>query len=330
MLDGEVVVVRAVQVVRLDGPAAVEVRDDVPPPVRAADQVLVEVRAAGVTFPDVLQTKGLYQFKPELPFTLGTEVAGVVREAPDGSGLRTGDRVAGFSETGAFAELVALPADRVVPLPDEVGFRAGACLPMNYFTAHFALVVRGQLREGQTVLVHGAAGGVGTAVTQLASAMGARVIAVVSTAAKGDLARKAGAAETVSADEFRGKVSELTGGAGVDLVVDPVGGDRFTDSLRSLRPTGKLLVLGFTAGDIPTVKVNRLLLNNIDVVGVGWGHHALTLPGYLAGQWADLLPHLRSGRLDPLITAVHPLDKVADALTSIDQRQATGKVVIDV
>jgi NADPH2:quinone reductase len=210
-----------------------------------------------------------------------------------------------------------------------VSFTAGAALPMNYLTAHFALLVRGHLRKGQTVLVHGAAGGVGTAVVQLATALGARVIAVVSTEAKAEVARTVGAADAVLVDGFRDAVKELTGGAGVDLVVDPVGGDRFTDSLRSLAPEGRLLVIGFTAGDIPTVKVNRLLLNNIDVVGVGWGGYALGRPGYLAGQWADLEPHLCSGALDPLISATLPLEKAAEALTRIDERQVTGKVVLE-
>jgi NADPH2:quinone reductase len=320
--------VRAVQVVRLDGPAAVELRD-VPEPRREPDQVLVDVRAAGVNFPDVLQTKGLYQYKPELPFTLGSEVAGVVREAPDGSPLRAGDRVAAFTTTGAFAEVVAAPADNVLPLPDGIGFPAGACLPMNYLTAHFALLVRGHLREGQTVLVQGAAGGVGTAVTQLAVALGARVIAVTSTEEKAEVARAAGAHETVLADGFKDAVKGLTGGEGVDLVVDPVGGDRFTDSLRCLAPEGRLLVVGFTAGEIPTVKVNRLLLNNIDVVGVGWGAYAFSHPGYLQRQWAELEPHLRSGALDPVIGTTLPLDRAAEALTIIDERRVTGKVVLD-
>jgi NADPH:quinone reductase len=319
--------VRAVQVVRLDGPAAVEVRD-VPEPQRRPDQVLVDVRAAGVNFPDVLQTKGLYQVKPELPFTLGSEVAGVVREAPDGSPLQPGARVVAFTTTGAFADVVAAPADHVLPLPDEVGFAVGACLPMNYLTAHFALLVRGHLREGQTVLVHGAAGGVGTAVIQLAVALGARVIAVVSTEEKAAVARTAGAHDTVLVDGFRDAARELTGGAGVDLVVDPVGGDRFTDSLRSLAPEGRLLVVGFTAGEIPTVRVNRLLLNNIDVVGVGWGAYALARPGFLAQQWAELEPHLRSGALNPLISATFPVERAADALATIDERRVTGKVAL--
>jgi NADPH2:quinone reductase len=318
--------VRAVQVVALDGPAAVQVRE-VPEPVRQPDQVLVDVRAAGVNFPDVLQSKGQYQYRPEMPFTLGSEIAGVVREAPEGSPLKPGDRVAGFPGTGAFAEVVAVSADHVLPLPDEVGFAAGACLPMNYLTAHFALLVRGHLRKGQRVLVQGAAGGVGTACVQLAAAVGAHVVAVVSTDAKAEVARAAGAHDTVLVDGFRDAVKAL---GPVDIVVDPVGGDRFTDSLRCLAPEGRLLVIGFTAGDIPTVKVNRLLLNNIDVVGVGWGAFAMARPGYLGTQWAELEPHLRNGALDPLISATFPLERAGDALTRIDERQVTGKVVLEV
>jgi NADPH:quinone reductase len=318
--------VRAVQVVRLDGPAAVEVRD-VPEPVRGPDDVLVDVRAAGVNFPDVLQTKGLYQYRPELPFTLGAEAAGVVRAAPDGSPFRPGDRVVAFTTTGAFGEVVAVSPDGVLPLPENVGFEAAAGLPMNYLTAQFALVVRGHLRAGQVVLVHGAAGGVGTACIQLATALGATVIAVVSSDAKAEVARAAGAAHTVAVDGFRDAVKAL---GGVDLVVDPVGGDRFTDSLRCLRPEGRLLVIGFTAGEIPTVKVNRLLLNNIDVVGVGWGAYALSRPGYAATQWAELVPHLRSGALDPPIGGRFPLEKAAEALATIDERRVLGKIILTV
>ncbi|MBN9099037.1 MAG: NADPH:quinone oxidoreductase family protein [Pseudonocardia sp.] len=317
---------RAVQVVTLDGPSAVQVRE-VPEPVRQPEQVLIDVRAAGVNFPDVLQSKGLYQYKPDPPFTLGSEVAGVVREAPDGSPLKPGDRVAAFPGTGAFAEVVAAHADHVLPLPDEVGFAAGACLPMNYLTAHFALLVRGHLRSGQRVLVQGAAGGVGTACVQLAAALGAHVVAVVSTDAKAAVAKAAGAHDTVLVEGFRDAVKAL---GAVDVVVDPVGGDRFTDSLRCLAPEGRLLVIGFTGGDIPTVKVNRLLLNNIDVVGVGWGGYALGRPGYVAGQWAELEPHLRSGAVDPVISASFPLERAAEALSRIDERQVTGKVVLEV
>ncbi|MBV9923342.1 MAG: NADPH:quinone oxidoreductase family protein [Pseudonocardia sp.] len=317
---------RAVQVVRLDGPASIEVRD-VPEPTRAPQQVLIDVAAAGVNFPDVLQTKGLYQYRPELPFTLGSEVAGTVREAPDGSSYAPGHRVVAFTSKDAFAEAVAVDADHVLPLPDDVSFEAGAGLPMNYLTAHFALVVRGHLEAGQTVLVQGAAGGIGTACVQLAAALGAAVIAVVSSDAKADVARAAGATHAVAVEGFRDAVKEL---GGVDLVVDPVGGDRFTDSLRCLRPLGRLLVIGFTAGEIPTVKVNRLLLGNIDVVGVGWGAYALARPGYAAAQWAELLPHLRSGALDPPLGARYPLDEAAEALAQIDERKVLGKLVLTV
>ncbi|MDN5749303.1 MAG: NADPH:quinone oxidoreductase family protein [Pseudonocardia sp.] len=316
---------RAVQVVRLDGPAAVEVRD-VAEPQRAPDQVLIDVRAAGVNFPDVLQSKGLYQYKPDPPFTLGSEVAGVVREAPEGSELRPGDRVAAFPGIGGFAEIVAAQPEHVLPLPDGVSFAAGACLPMNYLTAHFALLRRGRLEARQTVLVQGAAGGVGTACVQLAAALGASVIAVVSSDAKAEVARAAGAAHTVAVDGFRDSVQEL---GGVDLVVDPVGGDRFTDSLRCLRPEGRLLVIGFTGGEIPTVKVNRLLLNNVDVVGVGWGAFALSRPAFVAQQWAELTPHLRSGAVNPLISATFGLEQASEALARIDERRVTGKVVLE-
>lgn len=316
---------RAVQVVRLDGPAAVEVRD-VPEPSRGPDEVLVDVRAAGVNFPDVLQTRGLYQYKPDPPFTLGSEVAGVVREAPDGASVRPGDRVVGFSTLGAFAEVVAVPAHLVRALPDSVGFPAGACLPMNYLTAEFALLRRGHLRAGQRVLVHGAAGGVGTACIQLARAEGAHVVAVVSTPEKAEVATAAGAHDTVLVEGFRDAVTAL---GRVDLVVDPVGGDRFTDSLRCLAPEGRLLVIGFTAGDIPTVKVNRLLLNNIDVVGVGWGAFVTSRPGFVGEQWDALDPHLRSGALDPVISATIPLDRAGEALSRIDDRTVTGKVVLE-
>jgi NADPH2:quinone reductase len=320
---------RAVRVVRLDGPSAVEV-GEVPEPVAGPGEVLVDVRAAGLNFPDVLQSKGQYQHKPELPYVVGSEAAGVVREAPSASGFAPGDRVAVFPGLHACAEVVTCGVDRVFALPEEVSFAAGAGLPMNYLTAHFTLLVRGRLAAGETVLVHGAAGGVGTAVVQLAAALGHRVIAVVSTEAKAEVARKAGAQEAVLVEGFKDAVKELTGGRGVDIVVDPVGGDRFTDSLRSLAPDGRLLVVGFTAGDIPTVKVNRLLLNNIDVVGVGWGAYVLPRPGYAHKQWDDLVPHLRSGALDPVIDGSYPLDGAAAALARIESREVTGKIVLTV
>lgn len=321
---------RAVQVSRLDGPEAVEVVEWEEP--TDSDAVIIDVHAAGVAFPDALLTRGLYQYKPELPFIPGAEVAGEVRSAPAGAQVAKGDRVAGLTMLhGGMAEVVALAPDRVFKLPDAVSFEAGAGLLFNDLTVHCALRTRGRLSRGETVLVHGAAGGIGTSTLRLAPAWGAaRTIAVVSTEDKKAVATAAGADDVVLADGFKDAVRELTGGRGVDIVVDPVGGDRFTDSLRSLAPGGRLLVLGFTAGEIPTVKVNRLLLNNVDVVGVGWGAWTFAHPGYLQEQWAELEPLLASGRVPAPEPVVYPLERAAEAIASLENRSAKGKVVLSV
>ncbi len=319
---------RAAQIATLDGPAAISVVD-VPEP-DADGKVLIDVHVAGVTFPEVLLSRGQYQLKPPLPFVPGSEVAGTVHNAPEGSGLQPGQRVTAFCGFGGFAEVAAADPGFVFPLPDNVSFEHGAALPMNYLTMHFALARRGRLQAGETVLVHGAAGGLGTAGIELARAYGARVLAVVSSEAKGKAARAAGADEVVLADGFLERVKELTGGRGVDLVADPVGGDRFTDSLRSLAREGRLLVLGFTGGEIPTVRVNRLLLNNISVVGVGWGAFWTGEPGYVQEQWRDLQPLLERGALQPVLGSVHDLADAAAAVTELDERRATGKVLLRV
>ena len=319
---------RAIRVTELSGPEAVELVEVDEP---AADGgIVVDVHAAGVAFPDALLTRGLYQYKPELPFTLGAEIAGVVRSAPAGSTVKPGDRVAGLTMiTGAMAETAVLTPDRAFPLPDNVSFEAGAGLLFNDLTVYFALTVRGRLAQGETVLVHGAAGGIGTSTLRLAPALGAgRVIAVVSTEDKAEVACAAGATDVVLADGFKDAVAELTGGKGVDIVMDPVGGDRFTDSLRSLAPGGRLLVVGFTGGEIPTVKVNRLLLNNVDVVGVGWGAWTMTHPGALAEQWEGLAALLKSGRLASPQPEVYPFEQAGAAVASLENRTAKGKVVV--
>ncbi len=320
---------RAIHIPRLDGPSVAELVDIEEP---GTDGVVIEVHAAGVAFPDALQTRGLYQYKAPLPYIPGAEVAGVVRSAPTDAHVRAGDRVAGLTLlTGGMAEVVTLPAERVFALPDSVSFEAGAGVLFNDLTVHFALRTRGRLAAGETVLVHGAAGGIGTSTLRLAPAFGAaRVIAVVSTEAKGETARAAGATDVVLADGFKDAVAELTGGRGVDIVLDPVGGDRFTDSLRSLAPGGRLLVVGFTGGEIPTVKVNRLLLNNVDAVGVGWGAWTMTHPGYLAQQWAELAPLLASGAVSAPEPEVYPFERAGDAIASLENRSATGKVVLKV
>jgi NADPH:quinone reductase len=324
---------RAIHIARLDGPQAAElVEVDEPTAPDGQEWVVIDVHAAGVAFPDALQSRGLYQHRAELPYIPGAEIAGVVRNAPADAHVRPGDRVAALTMlTGAMAEVVALPADRVFALPAAVSFEAGAGILFNDLTVHCALRTRGRLVAGETVLVHGAAGGIGTSTLRLASAWGAaRTIAVVSSEAKADVARAAGATDVVLAEGFKDAVKELTDGRGVDIVVDPVGGDRFTDSLRSLAPGGRLLVVGFTGGDIPTVKVNRLLLNNVDAVGVGWGAWAGTHPGYLAEQWAELEPLLASGAVAAPEPVVYPLERAADAIASLEERTAAGKVVVKI
>lgn len=323
---------RAALVTRLDGPDAVEVSEVDEPTGPDVQGVVVEVHAAGVAFPDALLTRGLYQYKPNPPFVLGAEIAGVVRSAPADSQWRSGDRVVGLTMlTGGMAEVAVLSPDRVFKLPDNVSFEAGAGVLFNDLTVYFALTVRGRLQKGETVLVHGAAGGIGTSALRLAPVLGAsRTIAVVSTEEKAQIATAAGATDVVLTEGFKDAVKELTNGRGVDIVVDPVGGDRMTDSLRSLAPGGRLLVIGFTGGEIPTVKVNRLLLNNIDVVGVGWGAWTLTHPDALHQQWAALERLLSSGQLPAPEPDVYPLDQAAAAVASLENRTAKGKVVLRV
>ena len=318
---------RAIHISSHDGPAALEVVD-IPEPDAGEGQVVIDVHASGVTFPEVLQTRGKYQMSPPLPFVPGSEIAGVVRSAPEGSGLSAGDRVCAFPGLGGFAEVVATDPSQVFPLPDSLSFTQGASVPMNVLTVHFALAHRGRLQAGETVLVHGAGGGIGIAATQFATAMGARVIAVASTEEKRDLALQAGASEAIAPEGFKDAVKELTGGKGVDVVVDPVGGDRFTDSIRALGQEGRILVIGFTGGEIPTVKVNRLLLGNKSAVGVGWGEYWMSNPGYLQKQWAEVQPLLAAGKLDPLVGMDFPLEKATDALELMDGRGAVGKIVL--
>ncbi len=316
---------KAVQITTLDGPTALEIRE-LGSPEPGPDQVLIRVRAAGVAFPEVLQSRGLYQMKPDLPFTPGAEIAGEIISAPDGSGFAPGDRVAALCILGGFAEEAVAPLETTFKLPDTISYEQGASIIFNYGTAYFALVERGHLVEGESVLVQGAAGGIGTAAIQVAKAFGAgRVIAVTSTPEKGAVALEAGADEFVLADGFKDSVKAQ---GGVDIVVDPVGGERFTDSLRCLNDDGRLLVIGFTAGEIPTVKVNRLLLNNVAVVGVGWGAYVFSRPGHIAKEWAALTPHLESGALQPVVGPTFPLEEAAQALLTLDERRATGKVLL--
>ncbi|HSZ69497.1 MAG TPA: NADPH:quinone oxidoreductase family protein [Solirubrobacteraceae bacterium] len=326
---------RAIQIVDLSGPASALALVDAPEPqappthmLSTGEGVLIDVHAAGVSFPEVLQTRGEYQLKPPLPFVPGSEVAGIVRAASADAGVAVGERVAAFCALGAFAERAVAPPFLTFPLPDALDFAQGAGLILNYHTAYFALHLRGRLRVGETVLVHGAAGGVGTAALQVARGLGARTLAVVSSDAKAQIARDAGADEVLRADGPWKDEAKALGGA--DVVLDPVGGERFTDSLRALRENGRLVVVGFTGGAIPEVKVNRLLLNNVEVVGAGWGAYALAKPELCREVGQALADMIEQGFVRPLVGARFPLERASDALQAIDERRATGKVVLDV
>src|SRR5687767_7836508 len=326
---------RAVQIVDLTGPESALAEADVPEPeathvLTPGSGVVVDVHAAGVSFPEVLQTRGEYQLKPPLPFVPGSEVAGRVRSAPEGAAVREGDRVAAFCALGGFAEVAVAPEFFTFPLPDELDFAQGAGLILNYHTAWFALRLRGRLAEGETVLVHGAAGGVGTAALQVAKGLGARTIGVVSTDEKEQVARDAGADEVVRSDgSWKDEAKELSGG-GVDVVLDPVGGDRFLDSLRSLGEGGRVVVVGFTGGSIPEVRVNRLLLNNTEVIGAGWGAYVMSKPDVNREIGAEVNRLVDEGFVQPIVGARFPLERASEALELIDGRGATGKVVLDI
>jgi NADPH2:quinone reductase len=326
---------RALQIVDLSGPASALKLADLPEPepshmLTPGSGVLIDVHAAGVSFPEVLQTRGEYQLKPPLPFVPGSEVGGVVRSAPEGSGLSEGDRVAACCMLGGFAEVAVAPDFLTFKLPAQLDYAQASGLVLNYHTAYFSLTLRGRLAEGESVLVHGAAGGVGTATLQIAKGLGARTFAVVSSDEKERIAREAGADEVVRSDgPWKDEVKELSGG-GVDVIIDPVGGDRFTDSLRSLREGGRIVVVGFTGGSIPEVKVNRLLLNNVEVVGAGWGAYVMGKPQVNRDIGAALDPLIEQGFVKPIVGARFPLEQASEALAVIDERRATGKVVLDV
>jgi NADPH2:quinone reductase len=326
---------KAIQITELTGPDSALELVDLPEPepthmLSPGAGVLIDVHCAGVAFPELLQTRGQYQIKPPLPFVPGSEVAGVVRGAPAGAAVKPGDRVAAFCALGGFAETAVAPPFLTFALPAELDFAQGAGLILNYHTAYFSLVLRGRLRAGETVLVHGAAGGVGTAALQVAKGLGARTIAVVSSDAKERVALQAGADHVVRSDgPWKDEAKELSGG-GVEVVFDPVGGELFTDSLRSLCEGGRLIVVGFAGGSIPEVKVNRLLLQNTEIIGAGWGGYAMGRPEVNLEIGAAINGLIEQGFVRPIVGERFPLERAADALRAIDERRATGKVVLDV
>jgi NADPH:quinone reductase len=326
---------RAIQITEESGPDSALSLVELPEPepshmLTPGAGVLVEVHAAGVSFPELLQTRGAYQLKPPLPFVPGSEVAGIVLSASAGAQVVPGDRVAAFCALGGFAETAVAPEFFTFALPPALDFAQGAGLILNYHTAYFALALRGRLTEGETVLVHGAAGGVGTATLQVAKGLGAKTIALVSSEAKREVAIAAGADEAVLlGDGWKDEVLERSSG-GVELVLDPVGGDRFTDSLRCLREGGRLVVVGFTGGSIPEVRVNRLLLKNTEIIGAGWGAYVMGKPDLNREIGAAVNRMVDEGFVSPVVGERFPLERAADALKTLDERRATGKIVLDV
>jgi NADPH:quinone reductase len=340
----------------------------------AGDSVVIDVIAAGVSFADLLQTRGAYQMRVPLPYTPGMDAVGVVRSPGPGSGLPgsgpglpgpgpglvAGQRVAVLQSYGCWQQVISVPAERVLPLPEGMSFEAAAATPLNYLTGLFALVRRARAQAGETLLIHGAAGGVGTAAIQLGRALGLRTIAVVSDEAKQEFASRCGADHAVLSYGWLAAVRDLVGERAVDIVLDPVGSaapgpagstapgpagstapgtagstapgtagsDRMTDSLRVLGPEGRVLVLGFTGGEIPTVKVNRLLLGNTGVLGVASREFFEQRPALVGELWAQLIELRQTGKLGDPPVELYPFGDARGALRAIADRRARGKVVL--
>ncbi len=307
------------------------VYEDVPDPAPGPGQVLVEMRAAGVNFPDVLMIQGKYQFKPPLPFAPGAELAGVVLALGAGVGnVKVGDRVIGSCPYGAFAEKVIVQAMQLIPLPKGVSFEAGAGFTLVYGTSYHALKDRAALKPGETLLVLGAAGGVGLAAVQIGKALGARVIAAASTPEKLEICRANGADETInySTEDLRERLKALTGGKGPDVIYDPVGGRYAEPAFRSIAWRGRYLVVGFADGDIPSLPLNLPLLKGASVVGVFWGNFVTReLPAFIK-DLTEMFGLVAQGKLRPHVSARYPLAEGAQALNDLMNRKATGKVVI--
>jgi NADPH:quinone reductase len=321
--------VRALLLESETGPAGLRLAD-IDEPAVADGTVLIEVNAAGVGFVDHLICRGEYQIRPPLPFVPGLEVSGVVRSARDGSGFEPGMRVAAGTAFGGWAELVAAPEMLVMPLPDGASFDAGAGFVVNYQTAHLALTRRGRLAEGEVVLVHGAAGGVGTACVQVARALGAgTIIGVARGRERMAVAMAAGADHALdSGDDWVAQVRELTAGRGADVVCDPVGGEASSQSLRCMAPEGRLLIIGFATGAIPSIEANRLLLRHLDVIGVNWGGMLALDQDFAIRAARDLHRWLEKGYLQPVVGERYRLEDGARALEDFAARRVTGKPVL--
>ena len=313
------------------GPPESLVIEELPSPVAGAGEVVVSVRAASLNFPDVLIIQNKYQFKPPLPFSPGSEFAGTVKEVGAGvMGYKTGDRVIAFTTYGAFAEEVKVEAGRLVPIPEGMDFNSAAAFLLTYGTSDHALRDRGQLRAGETLLVLGAAGGVGIAAIEIGKAIGARVVACASSADKLEVCRQHGADELINygSEDMRERIKELTAGKGVDVVYDAVGGAYSEPALRSTAWRGRLLVVGFAAGEIPKIPLNLTLLKGCSIVGVFWGDFTRREPKAFAESLGQLGKWFREGKLKPHVSQTFPLVQAVEALKLMAARKVKGKVVL--
>lgn len=318
---------RALQLQRYGGPEDLRVAD-LPAPEPSGDQVRVAVKAVGINFPDLLCVRGQYQYRPEPPFVPGCEISGVIDRAPAGSPWAVGDRVSGFVWDGGYAEHALAPPGALARLPASASFEDGAATVVNYHTVHFGLARRGRLQAGETALILGAGGGIGSAAVQVAKGLGARVIAGVANDAQIVTAQRAGADDVLVLREgFAQEIRERTDGRGVDVVLDPLGDWLFQEAVRALAPEGRVLVVGFAAGAIPEIKVNRLLLRNASVVGVAWGAFLDVDPSVMASAAAALERMFEAGVVRPPVDAVLPFDQIPAALDRLGRGEIAGKAV---
>lgn len=318
---------RAYRVTEIGGGAALS---EIEKPLPEQGCAVVRIHACGLNFADLLMMEGKYQDTPEPPFTLGLEVAGVVEAAdPSGAGPKAGTRVAVYGGRGGLSEYGLFPAEKLVPLPDGVGFAEAAALPVAYGTSHVALDHKARLQPGETLLVLGAAGGVGLTAVEIGKLMGARVIACARGAEKLEVARAAGADHLIDAetDDIRAAVKAL---GGADVVYDPVGGAQFEAAFRATNPEGRILVIGFASGTVPEVKPNHMLVKNIDLLGFYWGGYLKFRPEVVTDSLARLFDWLAEGRIRPHISHRLPLERAGEGLELLRQRKSTGKVVIEI
>ncbi|MBI2169976.1 MAG: NADPH:quinone oxidoreductase family protein [Actinobacteria bacterium] len=322
---------RAVLCKEYGPPESLVVEDVDPPPLHDAG-VRIRVHAAGVNFPDVLMIKGEYQFKPPFPFSPGGEVAGEVLEVgPQVEGVAPGDRVLSVTGVGAFAEEVVANGPSVMRIPDSMDWTSAAALGMTYGTSVYALAKRASLAEGEWLLVHGASGGVGLSAVEIGRALGARVIATGGDNEKLKIAGERGADHIINyreAASFKDAVKEITEGAGADVIYDPVGGDVMKESLRCISWGGRLLVIGFASGDIPDLPANLILLKSCQVVGVFWGAYAMQWPEQAKDDFDQLFRWWDEGAIAPHVSHTFPLERTADALYALINREVVGKAVV--